>query len=91
MVEQKKKNCNIARYMVLDKLETNDNREKPHTNTLQNAKGDKRDRQKERSIQKNRGRSDIVGLSGFSNHHSCFFEGPSALPLDPRDAPLIVD
>lgn len=38
--------------MVLDKLETNDNREKPHTNTLQNAKGDKRDRKKERSKQK---------------------------------------
>lgn len=32
MVEQKK-NCNIARYMVLDKLETNDNREN-HTQTL---------------------------------------------------------
>lgn len=33
MVEQKKKNCNIARYMVVDKLETNDNREN-HTQTL---------------------------------------------------------
>lgn len=77
--------------MVLDKLETNDNREN-HTQTHFKMQKEIRETERKREAnRRNRGKSDIVGLSGFSNHHSCYFEGPSALPLDPCDAPLIVD
>lgn len=47
--------------------------------------------QAKQTEKQNREISDMVGVSGFSDHHSCFFEGPGAQPLDPCDAPLVID